>query len=140
MSYRVNQKETSMAVSLLTGFAISWILTTIATIIITILVFGERLGEDAIQPAAVITMMVATFISSVLAGKMQSNKRLLICLAGGVVYYASLVGCNALFYDGEYNGLLGGLLTITGCSLVAGLVITRQKRQRPSYLKGLSKS
>lgn len=139
MAYRVKNTGKSIGVSLLAGFGISWAITIVATLVITAALAKNQLQQESITPAAVVTILIASFVSAIVAGKMQSEKRLLVCLAGGGVYYVSLLGCNALFFEGQFAGLLGALLTTMGSSLVAGLLQTRQKRQRPSYLKRLPK-
>ena len=140
MAYRVKNTSHSIATTLLIGFGISWTITIVAAMVSTAALSKNHIQQDSITIAAVITLLVAAFVSALTAGKMQHEKRLTVCLAVGGVYYASLLGCNVLFFDGEFTGLVGALLTIMGSSLVAGLLQTRQKRQRPSYLKRLPKS
>ena len=128
-----------MPLSILKGLALGWLVTITGVMIIAFLVHGENMKETGIQPAAVIIMMLAAFVTATFAGRKGNEKKLLICLAAGAVYYLSLLGINALFFDGKYRGLLGAFLTIGGCSLVAALLLSRQKQQRPAYLRSIPK-
>ena len=140
MAYQKSIRGTNVPLSLLKGLGLGWIITVAGVAIISFLLHGEHLKETGIQPAAVIIMMLSAFITAIFAGSNRDEKRLLICLAGGGLYYLSLMGCNALFFDGQYRGLLGALLAVAGCSLVAALLLSRQKRQRPAYLKRMPKA
>lgn len=139
MPYRVKITGQNMAMSLLVGFIISWVITIVSALVVTAMLSKNTIPQDAIGTAAVITMFAASLISAIATGRMQHDKKLLACLMVGAIYYVSLLGCNALIFEGRYTGLLGGLLTIMGCSLIAGLLQTRQKQQRPSYLKRFRK-
>ena len=140
MSYNRTNQGAPIPLKLLKSVVVGWLITIIGASIISILLHAERITEEVIKPAAVIILMLSAFVTAVIAGNATTEKRMLMCLGGGVVYYGSLVGCNALFYDAQYEGLLGALLTIMGCCLVAALLLSRQKHQRHAYVKRLPKS
>lgn len=140
MVYQKTSRGLSMPLSLLKGIALGWLVTVGGGVITAVLLHGEHMTERGIQPAAVIIMMLSAFAASIFAGGKDGEKRLLKCLAGGGMFYLSLLGCNALFFDGKYQGILGALLTVGGCSLVATLLLSRQKQQRAAYLKMVPKA
>lgn len=135
MLYSLKQK-TSIPLGLAFGWIVNLAITLLSAIFVSILVAGERVGENLITPAAVITVMIASFLGAIVAAKRVGQRRLIICLASGAIYYLSLLCCTALFFDGKYEGLGAAALTIIGCSAVAGLLGLRQKRQK---MKGLQK-
>jgi putative membrane protein (TIGR04086 family) len=95
----------------------------------------EWISENAISPIAVITLIVASFAVTVLVGKTYKEKCFVMSLGGGVSYLALVIGCNALIFGGQFEGLLGGMLTIMGSCLVAALLLSRQKSQSTAYFK-----
>lgn len=123
-------KSASIPVGLAMGLAASWIITIVMAIGITFLIAGERVGETFLAPAAVVTVLVATFAGALVAAKKADAGRLIVCLASGAIYFLSLLCCNALFFDGAYQGLVPALLTVVGASLVAGLMGLHQKGQK----------
>ena len=135
MSYSLKQKG-SIPAGLTMGWIANLAITLASAIIVSILVAGEKIGEGRIGPAAVITVMASSFFGAVVAANRIGQKRMIVCLASGGIYYLSLLCCCLLFFDGEPEGLWAAMLTIIGCSALAGLVGIRQKGQKT---KGLQK-
>lgn len=118
---------TSIPVGLALGFGASWAVTLAVTVFLTFLVLGGGTSETMLAPAAVAVVLLASYIGAIVGAKKIGHHRLQICLACGGVYYISLVGCNALFFEGSYQGMVPALLTILGSCLLAGLTGTRRK-------------
>lgn len=139
MSYRTKGNNSSMPISLGIGLILAWMFTVAVGAIAAFLVAGERMPEDFIEPAAVITLCVSSFVGSMVAGGMMEQKRMIVCVVSGGIYYLSLICFNMLFFEGCLHGLLGAALTIMGSCVIAGLLQTRQKKQRIAYFKGSRK-
>lgn len=133
------QTKTAKNVSIPVGLTLGWlagVLVTLATaVVVTSLIAGERTGEGVANTAAVAAMLLASFVGAMVTGGKIGNRRLVMCLASGGLYFVTLLCCNALFFDGSYQGLLAAALTILGSSLVAGLMGIRQKRQKKPHAK-----
>ena len=128
-------KGASIPFALLTGWITAWVTTMLLTLITTFLVAGEHISESAMAPAAVITISISALISATVAAENTAEKRMMVCLINGCVYFLSLICCTALFFDGTYQGIGSAALTVIGCSLVSGFLSIRQKRQKNQYLK-----
>lgn len=133
------QTKTAKNVSIPVGLTLGWlagVLVTLGTaVVVTSLIAGERTGEGVANTAAVAAMLLASFVGAMVTGGKIGNRRLVMCLASGGLYFVTLLCCNALFFDGSYQGLLAAALTILGSSLVAGLMGIRQKRQKKPHAK-----
>ena len=138
MAYHKSNSSLAIPLALLKAVTLGWLITIAGTCLMAFLLNSELLDEKMIKPAAVIIMVISAFLTAIAGGKRAENK-LMMCLAGGAFYYASLLGCNALFFAGKYNGMLGALLAVAGCALTAALLLSRQKQQRPAYMKTLRK-
>lgn len=109
------------------GLLLSWVMTVGMGMVIAFLITGERIETTALAPMSVGTMLLAVFAGAMLSAKKIGSQRMVICLCSGGLYYVSLLGCNALFFDGSYRGILPAFLMVIGASLVAGLMGLRQK-------------
>lgn len=129
-------RSASIPVGLGIGLLLSWTTTVGIGMVITFLIAGERIETTALAPLSVGTMLLAVFAGAMLSAKKIGYQRMVICLCSGGLYYVSLLGCNALFFDGSYQGILPALLMVVGASLVAGLMGLRQKG--PKFKSGKS--
>lgn len=123
-------KNRSIVGALAVGSGVSWAITIAMAIITTFLTAAERVGEGFLAPSAVATLLVAAFTGAMVASAGADTGRMIVCLCNGGVYYLSLICCNALFFDGKYQGLPAALLTVLGSSLVAALTGLRQRSGR----------
>ena len=134
MKYKREDHNAQRLLDMIKALTIGWITTIGLSAIVSLLLYKEQLSENMVSISAVIITVISSTIIAFLSGRRQDSK-IIWSIAGGLLYYLSLLGCNALIFDGKYNGLLASLLTITGCSLVCGLALARQKHQRPVYTK-----
>lgn len=128
-------KDAPIPFALLAGWLTAWVTTMLLTLITTFLLAGEHISERAMAPAAVITISISALISAMVAAEKTTEKRMIVCMINGGVYFLSLICCTALFFDGIYQGIGSAALTVIGCSLISGFLSIRQKRQKNQYLK-----
>lgn len=119
----------SVSLALVAGLLVGWAVTLLASVVITFLVAGERIGESSLPPMAVAAMVLGALAGAVTGVRSAPARQLLVSLAGGGIYCLSLLGCNALFFDGQYQGVVPGILTVMGASAAVGLLSLRQKSQ-----------
>jgi hypothetical protein len=141
MPYREKHspKEKSIPAILTMGFLIAWGITILGGILTTNLVNKGTVLEADIIPAVVITMFAGAFVSSYIMGMIQGVKRPLIPIINGAIYFLSLLGVNALFFGGAYQGILGALLTIMGGCTISSILANIQKTQKTPYSKSMRK-
>ncbi len=125
----------SYPVALGSGWIAGWIVTLLLAVIISVLIAGEQVQVRMLGPAAVITVVAATFAAASVAAKGAGEKRLVLSIAAGAIYYLSLLCCTALFFDGQFQGLGGAALTIMGTALVTGLLGSKKKTKKHRYAK-----
>lgn len=128
-------RHTSIPAALGAGWIVGWIITILMAVVITVLVAGQHVNESAITIAAVITITVASFMAAITASGKVAENRIAIWFASGAIYFISLLGCTALFFDGSYRGIGGAALTIACSSAVAGLLGMKQKKHKIHYSK-----
>lgn len=132
MQYQVKQgKKDAVPLRLMQGLLVSWGLSVLFSAVTAALVLGGRVGEGAVSTAAVLTLLVASFVGASLTAAKTEKRRMVICLAEGGIYYLSLLGCNALLFGGSYQGTVPAFLTVLGSVLLAGFL--NLKRKSPKY-------
>lgn len=129
-------KNHAIVFTLAVGFGIGWAITIAMAVITTFLTAAERVGEGFHAPAAVVTLLMATFAGAMVAAAGTDSGRLIVCLCSGGLYYLSLICCNALFFEGRFQGLVAALLMVLGSCLIAALT---GQRQKSDHFKGHKK-
>ena len=124
--------KSSNIISLGMGLVCTGLITLVGGILATILIYTECLTETKMGLAAVITVCMAALGGAIVTAKKVGERRMIFCLANGALYFLLLISVNWLCYDGAFRGVLGSALTIIGCSVVASMLATRQKRQKIS--------
>ena len=127
--------ETPAVASLGLGLASTGLITLLGSIVTAILIDLECLPESKMGLAAVVILCAASFLGAVITSKMVGENRMLFCILNGALYLLLLACANWLCFDGAFQGVLGAVLTIIGCSAVAAMLATQQKRQKTSYFK-----
>ena len=125
----------SNIISLGMGLVCTGLITLVGGILAAILIDAECLSETKMGLAAVITVCMAALGGAIMTAKKVGEKRMLFCLANGALYFLLLIIVNWVCCDGAFRGVLGSALTIIGCSVVASMLGTRQKRQNISRFR-----
>ena len=135
----VNRKVTGTAVTMPVGIAIGWgigiAVTLVGSILVAKLISDEILQSSAIGYGAMLILLLASVLGAVVSIAKVQRRRLQVCLLSGVVYYASLLACTALFFGGQYQGMgVTALVVLAGVGTVV-LLGCREKKQK-KYRKG----
>lgn len=134
----MNQKVTGTASSIPSGLlkgALAGIVTTlIGTAVMSGLIIHEVLRETGIGYCAMIVLVISSLLASMTAVRAVKQKLAVVSALSGLIYYAMLVGANALFLKGEYEGMgVTALLVLagSGTALLLGL-----RPQKARYSQG----
>lgn len=91
-------------------------------------VLKEWINEDTLGILAlVITVLsagIASFVSAGIAGK----RKLQISLIAGVILFLILLACNAMFFEGQYTGVVRSVIAILAACTTAALLGMREER------------
>lgn len=128
----VNRKVTGTAASiprgLLIGNGISIALTVLLAGILAKLVSAEKLEWEQIGYGIMVLLFVSSATGTIAAVRAIKRQRLAVCLLSGGIYWLTLLAITALFFGGQYHGVVAtGATILAGCGTVC-LVGLRQKR------------
>lgn len=111
-------RATSMGAGLAAGTALSLGLTLGGSMLCSWLILGGRLSSQSIGYCSMVLIIMASILGPLCAAAMIKHRRLYVCALTAVLYYAVLLGINALFFGGQYRGMgVTALLVIAGCGL-----------------------
>jgi len=128
----INQKPTGTASSIPKGLALSGIVglftTILGSIMIAYMVNAEWIAESNIGYSIMILLTVTSFIAAIIAWKKIKHRRIVVCLLAGAVYYCILLSITALFFRGQYQGMLETALLVLCGSLLAAMIGSNRKK------------
>ena len=134
---RVSAAKESIAAALGLSALSGVIATIILAAILAFLMNSEKISENAIGYAGMGILMAASFIGSATAEMKYNGNRLLIAASSGGIYFLILIGVTALFFEGNYHGVLVNALMILCGSSIA--VILKKPSQRAGKGRSVQK-
>ena len=118
-----NQKVTGRSASIPWGIGIgvlvSVLLTVVGSAVVALLVSSETLPENGIGYCSIVILILSASIGSAVSYGLIKHRRLVVCMLHGLSYYLVLLGCTALFFGGQYQGMgVTALVVLAGCGTV----------------------
>jgi len=99
------------------------IIAGIAMMLLSIGVFAMMISKEMISEAgtdycSVAVLLLSGFVASLVAISHYKKMKIWISVITGVVYSAVLLGMTAVFFDGEYRGILVTVMVVlSGCMI-----------------------
>lgn len=136
----VNRKVTGTASSLPGGIGFGLMLslgmTVLGCAMIAYLMLTQKLQEEAIGYASIAVLAMSSAAGAFLSAGLTKRMRAQVCMMTGAGYYLALLGCNALFFGGQYAGLgVTAIVIFLGCGCAALFGIVRQKGSKRKFKK-----
>lgn len=122
----VNHKPTgraaSMPAGLLQGALVSIGITLSIAAILAKMLDSEKIGWENIGYGIVFLLLTASFLGAIAAYRKIKRQRIVVCAASGAIYFCVLLAVTALFFGGQYDGILVTFALIFTGSIMAGLL------------------
>lgn len=121
------------------GLLISIVTTLVGAAILGYLIVEERISENAIGVGSMILLILASLAGSLTAIYLVKRLRIQVCVLLGIGYYLALLACTALFFGGQYTGMITtGIVILITCGSVALLYTFlnkggKTKRRKKGY-------
>ena len=122
------------------GNGVSLGMTLLMSFALAGLISRERLSWDQVGYGILILLFLSALLGAATSVKAVKRQRLMIAMGSGLLFWATLIAITALFFGGQYDGMLvTGLIILAACGTVAlaGLRGERGKGTTPYRRKGL---
>ena len=115
------------------GNGISLGLTVLLSLGLAGLISRERLRWEQIGYGIFIILFFSALLGAAVSVNAVKRQRLMIAMSAGVLFWATLIALTALFFGGQYDGMLvTGLIILAASGTVALLGLRREKRKGTS--------
>lgn len=112
---KIKGAESTMPTALLKGTLAAILTTVVGAALMSGLIIREVLKETAIGYSAMAVLLTASLVGTWIAMKEAKQKLAIVSLLTGLCYFLVLIGGNALFCRGNYEGS-----GVTGLVILAG--------------------
>lgn len=122
MKMKTSGKAVGIPFGLTLGTLTSLVVSVLGAAISAWLISSEKIGQGGIGYAAIIILVLAAISGAMVSTMLTKRLRLQVCMLSGVIYYLVLLGITALFFGGQYQGMVASAVVIlVGCAIVAFL-------------------
>lgn len=128
LNQKPSGRASSMAGGLMTGLAISVVITILLAALSAKMVDMQWIGEKDIGYCAMVILLAAPFWGARTAQKRIQRQRLMVCAISGGLYFLALMGITALFFGGQYEAVGVTFLLITAGSALTVLLGNKRSR------------
>lgn len=136
MNQKLTGTASEMPSGLLKGALVGIAITLAGAAVMSALILREVLQETAIGYSAMGVILISAFAGAMVAMNTVKQRPAVVAVLSGLIYYAVLLGANALFFKGEYEGLgVTALLVLAGVGTALLLKMKPRKGRRPSVRK-----
>lgn len=112
------------------GLMSGLIVTIIGALITAWLIQGQVIGEDTTGLVAMVIILLSAAVAAAVTAGKGTNARLLMCFAGGGVYFLALLCIAAMVFDGIRGGVIPSACITAAGSILVYLLGMKSGRNR----------
>ena len=133
---KVTGRAYSMPAGIGIGVGISIALTLAGAAVVAWLLNGQKLEQSQIGYGSMVTLLLSSALGAWAACTLVKHRTMVVCLATGGGYFASLLAITALFFGGQYQGMgVTFLVALAGCASVGFIKAKPKKTITKGYRK-----
>ena len=137
MSVKWNSgRAVSIPKGLAMGNGVSLGMTLLMSFALAGLISRERLSWDQVGYGILILLFLSALLGAAPSVKAVKRQRLMIAMGSGLLFWATLIAITALFFGGQYDGMLV-ILAASGIVALMGLRRENRKGTASYRRKGL---
>ena len=111
-----------LGTALASGVVASMLSAVILCGVLAYLVASERISENSIGYGVMAILFVSSLLGGCISKYRERNRGILCCVVSGIMFLFVLVGVTALFFDGEFRGVIPNTSMILCGSAVAAIL------------------
>lgn len=143
-NYKLTGKALSMPAGLAIGTGISLGLTMLASALLAKLINTERIEWEQVGYGIMVMLLSASMIGTKTACAVVKRRKMMICAVEGALFWLSLLLITALFFGGQYSGVMTtGIVILAANFIVCILELgkgrgVRKLQRNPKYRGAMS--
>ncbi len=126
MSKIIKKRNTSMPIAVMGGVIVSLIVTVVGMMISTQLLNSSRITENMMSFICPVIWFLSSCFGGIAASIIESKNFLLTSTLSATVYFAVLFTLSAMFFEGNYNSIGWGILSVL-LGIIPGLFLFLKK-------------
>ena len=118
-------------IALALGLLLGMLVTLTGAAVTAFLISAQKIPVDGIGDAAMLTILLASATAALIVSAKAQGLRIVMCLAGGGVYFLGLLCCGAVLFDGVRGGVFPSFaVTMCGSILIWLLGVKGGRKQK----------
>lgn len=126
------KKATGKGISIPAGIGFGILLSLAVSLagagVMAYLLSAEKVAVSGIGWGAIVILASAAFAGGALGTKLVKGNSFPVSLGVGIGYFLVLLGCTALFFGGQYQGIVATFVTVFLGSAAAGMLGVKEKK------------
>ncbi|MBQ7345329.1 MAG: TIGR04086 family membrane protein [Oscillospiraceae bacterium] len=127
---KVTGKATSAPIGILVGLMVSLAVMISCSMVLAVMMVGGGLSVKTIGWWALAVVSSSSILGALTTGFLVKRRVLIMCMAEGMGYFASLLVINISFFGGTYVGVWAVLISTVLTSAAVGVVLARVSDRR----------
>ena len=126
---RTAGKTSSIPASLAIGAGVGILIILIAAAMSAFAVAQEWISEDEITIVSIVITVLAAAVAAITSANVAGKRKLQISLLSGVILIVILLASNAMFFDGQYSGVVRSAIAVLATCAVAAILAIQEGRK-----------
>lgn len=121
----VSKRERTLPTALAFGLLAGVLVTLLGTGLLAYLINRETVEIDGIHFGGVVIHLLGSAVTCLVAYGLMKRQRVVVCALSALCYFLIQLGMTALVFNGQYQGIGSGVLSIVGggvLSILPGLI------------------
>jgi putative membrane protein (TIGR04086 family) len=129
MMLKKRGRTSGIPAGIFAGLITALLITILLAAVTAVLIAGEKIGEDKALFGSAASLLLGAAFGGICAANVAGDRKMIVCLIHGAVYYVTLLCMTAMFFEGRYENIWITGLLILGASISVGLLDMRGRKR-----------
>ena len=129
MMLKKRGRTSGIPAGIFAGLITALLITILLAAVTAVLIAGEKIGEDKALFGSAASLLLGAAFGGICAANVAGERKMIICLIHGAVYYVTLLCVTAVFFEGRYENIWITGLLVLGASISVGLLVMRGRKR-----------
>ena len=118
----VKAKALAMPAGIGIGLGAGLVITIVGAVLLAFALARETMSVETMGYGIMVVLFIATFLSSMVAMWCIKHRKMQVSLITAGAYLLSLLAMNALFFDGQYQGVGATVIVVAIAGVTAAFI------------------